>query len=194
MNKIYLIFIFLNSFVLNCLSQDTIYFISGDTVLAKVLEVNQNEIKYKLLNNPEGPTYINLENEIFYINFENGVKQTFNEPVGNLIKGKDSMNEYFYQKGRKDAARYYSDYKSAGTGIFITGLLLTPPIALIPAVICSVNDPSENNLGFPDKNLIKRTEYYNGYTKQAKKMKTNAVWKNFCIVTGIYIGIAILLY
>ena len=59
-------------------AQDVVVKKDGSTILAKVLEVNQDNIKYKKFSNQNGPTYtINLS-DVMSVNYENGEKEDFN--------------------------------------------------------------------------------------------------------------------
>ena len=70
--------IILLSFVsLDVSAQDVIVKKDGSTILSKVLEVNQNDIKYKKHSNKNGPTYTINKSDIISINYENGEKDTF---------------------------------------------------------------------------------------------------------------------
>ena len=63
---------------LNVAAQDVVVKKDGSTILAKVLEVNQDNIKYKKFSNQNGPTYtINLS-DVMSVNYENGEKENFN--------------------------------------------------------------------------------------------------------------------
>lgn len=62
-------------------AQDVIVKKDGSTILSKVLEVNQNEVKYKNHNNLNGPTYTISKSELQAINYQNGAKDTFSAPV-----------------------------------------------------------------------------------------------------------------
>lgn len=62
-------------------AQDVIVKKDGSTILSKVLEVNQNEVKYKNYNNLNGPTYTISKSELQAINYQNGAKDTFSAPV-----------------------------------------------------------------------------------------------------------------
>lgn len=55
-------------------AQDVIVKKDGSTILSKVLEVGQEEIKYKKHDNLEGPTYIIQKSELQAINYQNGAK------------------------------------------------------------------------------------------------------------------------
>lgn len=60
-------------------AQDVIVKKDGSTILAKVLEVNTDNIRYKKHSNPNGPTYTIGKSEIMSINYENGEKEVFKE-------------------------------------------------------------------------------------------------------------------
>ena len=60
------------------LGQDVIVKKDGGTILAKVLEVNPSDIKYKKFSNINGPTYSIEKSEVMSINYENGDKDNFN--------------------------------------------------------------------------------------------------------------------
>lgn len=62
-------------------AQDVIVMKDGSTILSKVLEVGQKEVKYKKFDNLEGPTYSISKSELQAINYQNGAKDTFSEPV-----------------------------------------------------------------------------------------------------------------
>ncbi|MCB9204054.1 MAG: hypothetical protein H6603_03655 [Flavobacteriales bacterium] len=59
-------------------SQDMIIMRNADEVEAKVLEINDNEVKYKKYSNPDGPTYTVDRDFIFMIKYANGEKEVFN--------------------------------------------------------------------------------------------------------------------
>lgn len=62
---------------LNVAAQDVVVKKDGSTILAKVLEVNQDNIKYKKFSNQNGPTYtINLS-DVMSVNYENGEKEDY---------------------------------------------------------------------------------------------------------------------
>ncbi|MGM9833916.1 MAG: hypothetical protein ACI31A_09570, partial [Candidatus Limisoma sp.] len=63
--------------VINISAQDVVVKKDGSTILAKVIEVNPDNIKYKKFSNQDGPTYtINLC-DVMAVNYENGDKDTF---------------------------------------------------------------------------------------------------------------------
>ena len=60
-------------------AQDVIVKKDGTTILSKVLEVNEANLKYKKFKNPQGPTYSISLSEIMSVNYENGEKDVFDE-------------------------------------------------------------------------------------------------------------------
>lgn len=61
------------------LAEDIIVLNNGDIVKSKVIEIGQNEVKYKKASNPNGPTYSINKTEILSITYENGEKEAFEE-------------------------------------------------------------------------------------------------------------------
>lgn len=64
-----------------CHAQDVIVKKDGSTIIAKVSEVNQGDIKYKKFSNQSGPTYTINKAEVLAINYENGEKDSFEDVV-----------------------------------------------------------------------------------------------------------------
>lgn len=74
--------------ILKLTAQDTIRFTDGRATAVKVNEITEAEIKYNRWDNITGPVYIVPTNEVRYIRYVNGMKDTFavakpkvNEPV-----------------------------------------------------------------------------------------------------------------
>ncbi len=59
-------------------AQDVIVKKDGSTITSKVTEITESEIKYKKYSNQNGPTYVIGRNEVNYINYENGERETIN--------------------------------------------------------------------------------------------------------------------
>lgn len=68
-----IIFLFLTSlFTTQLFSQDKIYKLKGTVINAKVIEIGTDEIKYKLVENPDGPVYVVDKSTLNRIEFANG--------------------------------------------------------------------------------------------------------------------------
>ena len=110
--KIFIITLCCFSFTISTHAQDKIMFIDGTEILSKVIEINNNEIKYKQFDNQNGPTIITLKKNIFIIKYENGTKEVFTE---NLIKDSpkniqvetELITNYCVKKGYKILDAFY---------------------------------------------------------------------------------------
>ncbi|MDB5121199.1 MAG: hypothetical protein JWN56_2417 [Sphingobacteriales bacterium] len=64
-------------FSLRCFAQDKIYKKNGDVVEAKVIEIGESEIKYKIFTDQEGPTYSVDKDRLTKIIYQSGREETF---------------------------------------------------------------------------------------------------------------------
>lgn len=104
---------------------------------------------------------------------------------------KDMSPQDLNIKGEIDASKHYRKYKGAATGTLITSLV-SPLLGLIPAIACSSTTPKLENLGYPDQQLFQKSDYYKGYTKKAKRIKSGKVWKNWGIGLGVNIALVLI--
>ena len=81
MHKHTLLVLFLFCLTGTAMSQDVILKKDNTTVLSKVLEITNTEIKYKKWSNQEGPTYSINRAEVTRINFQNGDVEQFTDNV-----------------------------------------------------------------------------------------------------------------
>jgi hypothetical protein len=58
-------------------AQDTLYTVSGQKIAAKVIEINQTEIKYKKASNLDGPVYVIDKTDVALIEYKNGSKELY---------------------------------------------------------------------------------------------------------------------
>ncbi|MBR1538638.1 MAG: hypothetical protein IJ636_03935 [Bacteroidales bacterium] len=64
--------------VVSAFAQDLITKKDGTDIKAKITEVNNDNVKYKRSDNPNGPTYTISKSEILMIIYGNGVREIFN--------------------------------------------------------------------------------------------------------------------
>jgi hypothetical protein len=57
------------------LAQDRLFFLNGDETDVKITEISSSEVKYKRLDNLEGPSFSTLKTELFMIKYANGDKE-----------------------------------------------------------------------------------------------------------------------
>lgn len=92
----------------------------------------------------------------------------------NIVNGETKIDNYFFQ-GQKDAKTYYKHSLGASWSTFGVGLI-SPLVALIPAIATSAVTPKPINLNYPNASLFKNEEYRKGYTLKAKRLKQGRVW------------------
>ena len=85
------------------------------------------------------------------------------------------------KRGALDACKYYTRYKGAATGTFVTTFLVGGILGLIPAISTSATPPKEKNLNMPEVPLKQEPEYKTAYQKQAKNIKSGKVWGNYAM-------------
>lgn len=61
----------------SAIAQDTIIFNDGSVERTKILEINDNEVKYKKWDNLDGPLYSANKSTITTINYQNGTSEKF---------------------------------------------------------------------------------------------------------------------
>ena len=161
-------------------AQDTLSMRSCENILVKVIEVGTTEVKYKKLDNLNGPIFSILKSDLLIVKYENGTKDDFSS-----IKKIEENNLYVIDdsvQGKNDAQRFYNGYKTAGNAVVATGYFL--PL-LIPALSISIatttNLPKDENLNYPSKSLMQNEKYANSYRQEAQKIKKRKVWLNFLI-------------
>lgn len=59
------------------LAQDTIYYKKNNSIIARVIEVAQHEVKYKRFENPDGPIYTVPKEDLLWIRYANGTEDNF---------------------------------------------------------------------------------------------------------------------
>lgn len=111
-------------------AQDIVVLRNGSQITAKVLEVNDLNVKYIRSDNPEGPTYILRVSEISRIVYKNGQVDEFvhqqafvrEEPVDYKVRYSDIRHNYnprFYTPMRDDP---YEPWACGVGSFFLPGL------------------------------------------------------------------------
>jgi len=166
-------------------AQDTLSMRSGENILVKVIEVGTSEVKYKKQDNLNGPVFSILKSDLLVIKYENGTKEDFSsiKKIEEKIVGVENL----FVQGQNDAILNYDGYKTAGTSVLLStavpfyGIF----IGIAPALLCSIAEPKDENLGYPNLNLMKNEQYANGYKQKAKQIKNKKVLRNY--ISGIVI-------
>lgn len=176
-----------------CYSQDVITTKTGDDIQAKVMEVGNTEIKFKRMDNLDGPLFTLLKADVLMIRYANGTKDIFTQEAKKGLNAPEFSTEDYFRQGQLDAKTHYTMYKPASSGTLLTTIILSPIIGLVPAFITSNTPPEDINLGYPNKELMQNPEYYNGYTQNAMKIKSRKVWTNWGIGIGVNLAVYVFL-
>jgi len=197
MKRILFVILTLGLFTTSIFSQDIITKKTGEDISAKISEVTQTEIKYKKFDYLEGPTFSVLKSEVLMIRYENGTKDIFNETTTQPVITsqtivKEVTDEDMALKGKEDAKANYRGAKSGAGWTAATTVLFSPIIGVIPAVACSSAAPSDENLNYRDRDLMKNSAYSKAYIDQAHKTKKKKIWTNFGIGSGAWIFLLLL--
>lgn len=179
MNKNLSLMLFLLCAVLHCHAQDVIIRKSGDTVQAKVLDVNAAEVRYMKYGQTSGSSYVLLKSAIKQINYGNGIVDSFVVVPKVDTNALPGISDPF-REGRRDARKYYNKYKALSFGTLFASVL-SPELALIPAIAGGSKDPKERNLGYPNPGFLKNQAYVQGYKQEAAKIKQSNVWRYWCM-------------
>jgi hypothetical protein len=125
--------------------QDLIVLKNGDDIPGKVLEVTQDEVKYKKQSNPDGPTYTIDKDFVFFVKYANGEKDMFSEapePVQSTpSNAPSSSNQTVNSDKEKDNV---TEKKNIRHGHFITAF----GGASFPIGAFASTSASKTNAGF----------------------------------------------
>lgn len=75
-------------------SQDQLFKKDNTKIEAKILEINQTEIKYKLFNYQDGPTIIISKNDVAMIIYQNGTHEVFNSKTATPTENPNYVSQY----------------------------------------------------------------------------------------------------
>lgn len=151
-------------------AQDLIYLNSGSKFEALVKEITETSIKYKNINNPEGPTYVIAKTDVLFIEYKNGNVDVINRnPAPVSPKSTTpSAGESKETKLTKPSDVYYMNKNS----FMINGLALTNA----DITLMYERDLLQNHLGvmvLGSYNFNTRTTWPNLYLMDLANTKKN---------------------
>jgi hypothetical protein len=171
-------------------SQDTLYYKNNTQAVVKIAEVNNEAIKYKKIDNPDGPNYNVNKSEIRSIHYSNGVKENVDsiytaykyrapqtKPIEADVYVPNNSTKSMAARGRADAKKYYRH--PGGSVLTALTTVLFPPVGLIPAYIFSNVPPRTQTLGYPSEELWENPDYREAYILQARYLRSRRVWIGF---------------
>ncbi|MBR5925580.1 MAG: hypothetical protein IKZ60_08955 [Bacteroidales bacterium] len=140
MKRIITLLILLAAFCTHAAAQDLITLRDGTEIIAKVLEVNLQDVRYKKFSNLDGPIYTEAKRNILMIEYSNGEKDVFTQiqqqpllqipdsgraiPEG-ITAGmayRDYQHLYSARQYNRLEPEYYSPTAAAVCSYFIPGL------------------------------------------------------------------------
>ena len=77
-------------------AQDTLSTRYGESILVKVIEVGTSEVKYKKLDNLNGPVFSMLKSDLLMIKYANGTNEDFSKEEKTKIKIKRTHNRLIW--------------------------------------------------------------------------------------------------
>ena len=170
-------------------AQDTLSMRSGENILVKVIEVGTSEVKYKKLDNLNGPVFSILKSDLLMIKYENGTKEDFSS-----FKNIEENNFTGYDPsilGKTDAKRFYKYDKNVGAIIIISNFFVLPILpTLVFSIAATSKIPKDKNLNYPSISLMQNEKYADSYRQEAKKIKNRKIWTSF---GGSIVGLGLLL-
>jgi hypothetical protein len=169
-------------------AQDTLSMRSGENILVKVIEVGTSEVKYKKIDNLNGPIFSILKSDLLIIKYENGTKDDFSSIK--KIEEKIVFVEDLFIQGQNDAKRFYKYNKIVGTMI-VANLLVLPILPSLAFSIAATSKiPKDKNLNYPNISLMQNEKYADSYRQEAKKIKNRKIWTSF---GGSIVGLGLML-
>ena len=82
-------------------AQDIIMLHDSTEIVARVLQVSPEEIKYRRADNPEGPVFILPTGDVLIVHYANGTSQTFNPSPPPMLGGADIRPDMRYRDYKK---------------------------------------------------------------------------------------------
>jgi len=181
------VFLFIISF--SGFTQDLIRFKNGDELQGKVIEIFKDSVDFALQDSTSVLRIAKLD--LAKLRYDKGVEMYFDEAAATPLDAPEpSRHSDDYARGMQDADSYYTRYRAASNGTLVAGIM-SPMLALIPAIACSSTTPQRSNLDIPDPAKNSSLDYINGYSVQARKIKSKKVWKGYGIGAGIGVGVRV---
>lgn len=172
------------------MAQDKIMKADGSLMEAKIERITRDSVFAMIPDSITG-NLVFAKSELSAIFFRDGVKIYFTESASDYLPADSAGYGADYQRGIEDANRNYINYSTAGTITLLTSMVF-PVVGLIPALSCSHTSPRPENLGIVPNPSVTGADYLAGYTRQAKRIKSKKVWKNYAIGAGIGVSYRLL--
>ena len=94
-------------FAIPTFAQDIIILKNGSSVDGKVIEIDENSVRYKKQNNPDGPTYSVKKESVNEIRYKNGTKEILNQ--AKPTSPAKNPNSLWWTKARETKLGFWMD-------------------------------------------------------------------------------------
>lgn len=146
-------------------AQDTIVLQNATKYVAKVLEINENNIRYKLWNNQDGPIYTISTSKISHILYVNGYRDNFMTVSSDDTKSivSHTNSEILSPSADLDIIELKNNSKTKGKVLFLTNEK------------CIFRNQSNTTTLFLPIEQVKSIQYSNGELENPQTMSNNMV-------------------
>lgn len=83
--KVFMLLICCVFFAGNSFCQDVITRTDSVRIEANIVNVENNQIRYKLFANPEGPDYLISTSDVLFVEYADGTRRVFNQPIAQQL-------------------------------------------------------------------------------------------------------------
>ncbi len=169
-------------------AQDTLVTIQGDFMAVKLLEINDQTIRYKSRQSASDSS-IHLR-QVFMIKYATGAKDIFQEHLihinhASLPAPQTAITVAELQaKGKSDAQRHFS-YKKRE--LAVGAITLLNPAAGLVVTLATNAAPAPTFATSQNPKLLSDKEYVAAYQAEGKKIKKRKAWSGFLGGVGAYI-------
>jgi hypothetical protein len=127
------------------IAQDRLFFLNGDETDVKITEITSSEVKYKRMDNLDGPSFSTLKSELFMIKYANGDKEMIT--AQNAEPGTDQKEEYTTIDAPASS--------NSGSGLSSAVIVTDEPTSTSPSNVDKWGRTEAENRGIYKKKLIK---------------------------------------
>jgi len=147
--RLFLLFAAILINLVNLFAQDVITLKNGNDTIGLVYEIGDTVVKYKKIENPNGPNYILKKSEIFMIRYANGSKDIFTDISSTIPQPLDQSSVLDRTHNPTPQALDYSVKKNKSSLTFLKGQEKLNVVFDYSALIVQ---------GFSEKNFLENKE------------------------------------
>lgn len=127
------------------IAQDRLFFLNGDETDVKITEITSSEVKYKRMDNLDGPSFSTLKSELFMIKYANGDKEMIT--AENAQPAATPQQEYTTEDAMPAS--------TTGSGLSSAVIVTDEPVATSPSNVDKWGRTEAENRSLYKKKIIK---------------------------------------